>query len=184
MYSAVADTAVEVAVDAPENTNVYINDVYGKSAKFDSLNHRMVRVVVQEGEKEPVIYYVNLKTQAQADEDAVADVIAKIDAIGEVTKDSGSSIKAARKAYDALSDAQKELVTNYQTLLDAEKSYKKLTRPTGGSSSSSTTDDKKNDGKDVKSGNTGDAGITLYLGMGLVAVMAGAGIVTRKRKEN
>ena len=92
--------------------------------------------------------------------------------------------KAARKAYDALSDAQKELVTNYQTLLDAEKSYKKLTRPTGGSSSSSTTDDKKNDGKDVKSGNTGDAGITLYLGMGLVAVMAGAVIVTRKRKEN
>ena len=184
VYSAVADTAVEVAVDAPENTNVYINDVYGKSAKFDSLNHRMVRIVVQEGEKEPVIYYVNLKTQAQADEDAVADVIAKIDAIGEVTKDSGSSIKAARKAYDALSDAQKELVTNYQTLLDAEKSYKKLTRPTGGSSSSSTTDDKKNDGKDVKSGNTGDAGITLYLGMGLVAVMAGAVIVTRKRKEN
>ncbi len=184
VYSAVADTAVEVAVDAPEGANVYINDVYGKSAKFDSLNHRMVRVVVQEGEKEPVIYYVNLKTQAQADEDAVADVIAKIDAIGKVTKDSGSDIKAARKAYDALSDAQKELVTNYQTLLDAEKSYKKLTRPTGGSSSSSTTDDKKNDGKDVKSGNTGDAGITLYLGMGLVAVMAGAVIVTRKRKEN
>ena len=29
----------------------------------------------------------------------------------------------------------------------------------------STTDDKKNDGKDVKSSNTGDAGITLYLGM-------------------
>ena len=184
VYSAVADTAVEVAVDAPEGANVYINDVYGKSAKFDSLNHRMVRVVVQEGEKEPVIYYVNLKTQAQADEDAVADVIAKIVGDGEVTKDSGSSIKAARKAYDALSDAQKELVTNYQTLLDAEKSYKKLTRPTGGSSSSSTTDDKKNDGKDVKSGNTGDAGITLYLGMGLVAVMAGAVIVTRKRKEN
>ena len=124
-----------------------------------------------------------LKKEA-ADKAAVDDVIAKIDAIGEVTKDSGSSIKAARKAYDALSDAQKELVTNYQTLLDAEKSYKKLTRPTGGSSSSSTTDDKKNDGKDVKSGNTGDAGITLYLGMGLVAVMAGAVIVTRKRKEN
>ena len=39
-------------------------------------------------------------------------------------------------------------------------------------------------GKDVKSGNTGDAGITLYLGMGLVAVLAGAVIVSRKRKEN
>ena len=42
----------------------------------------------------------------------------------------------------------------------------------------------QNSFKDVKSGNTGDAGITLYLGMGLVAVMAGAVIVTRKRKEN
>lgn len=44
----------------------------------------------------------------------------------------------------------------------------------------STTPDKK----PVKSGNTGDAGITLYLGMALVAVLAGAVIVTRKRKEN
>ena len=39
-------------------------------------------------------------------------------------------------------------------------------------------------GKDVKSGNTGDAGVTLYVGLGLVAVLAGAVIVIRKRKEN
>ena len=126
VYSAVADTAVEVAVDAPENTNVYINDVYGKSAKFDSLNHRMVRVVVQEGEKEPVIYYVNLKTQAQADEDAVADVIAKINAIGTVTLKSKKAIDAARKAYDKLTAAQQARVSNYAALTAAETTYAKL----------------------------------------------------------
>ena len=126
VYSAVADTAVEVAVDAPEGANVYINDVYGKSAKFDSLNHRMVRVVVQEGEKEPVIYYVNLKTQAQADEDAVADVIAKINAIGTVTLDSKSAIDEARKAYDKLTAAQQAKVSNYATLTAAETTYAKL----------------------------------------------------------
>ena len=126
VYSAVADTAVEVAVDAPEGANVYINDVYGKSAKFDSLNHRMVRVVVQEGEKEPVIYYVNLKTQAQADEDAVADVIAKINAIGTVTLDSKSAIDEARKAYDKLTAAQQARVSNYAALTAAETTYAKL----------------------------------------------------------
>ena len=126
VYSAVADTAVEVAVDAPEGANVYINDVYGKSAKFDSLNHRMVRVVVQEDEKEPVIYYVNLKTQAQADEDAVADVIAKIDAIGTVTLDSKSAIDEARKAYDKLAAEQQAKVSNYAALTAAETTYAKL----------------------------------------------------------
>ena len=134
VYSAVADTAVEVAVDAPEGANVYINDVYGKSAKFDSLNHRMVRVVVQEGEKEPVIYYVNLKTQAQADEDAVADVVAKIDAIGTVTLDSKKAIDAARKAYDKLTAAQQAKVSNYATLTDAETAYANLPRSSGSGS--------------------------------------------------
>lgn len=56
----------------------------------------------------------------------------------------------------------------------------KLTKPGIKPSNSSSTgcDAKKNDGK------TGDAGITLYLGMALAAVLAGAVIVIRKRKEN
>ena len=44
-----------------------------------------------------------------------------IDAIGEVTADSGDAIKAARAAYDALTDTQKELVKNYEKLLAAEE---------------------------------------------------------------
>ena len=43
----------------------------------------------------------------------------------------------------------------------------------------------QSNGKDVKSGSTGDAGITLYVGMGLVAAMAcGALVMKRRRKED
>lgn len=50
-----------------------------------------------------------------------------IDAIGEVTLESGDAIKAARAAYDALTDTQKELVKNYEKLLAAEELYEELT---------------------------------------------------------
>lgn len=55
------------------------------------------------------------------------EVIALIDAIGTVTKDSKAKIDAARKAYDKLTSAQKALVTNYSTLTAAEKTYAELT---------------------------------------------------------
>ncbi|WP_419020513.1 S-layer homology domain-containing protein [Intestinimonas butyriciproducens] len=58
---------------------------------------------------------------------AVDNVIDLIDAIGTVTKDSDNAIKAARTAYDALTDNQKELVSNYSTLVAAEKKYAELT---------------------------------------------------------
>ena len=52
-----------------------------------------------------------------------------IDAIGTVTTSSGTAITAARNAYDALTDEQKALVSNYQALLDAEARYRALTAP-------------------------------------------------------
>lgn len=48
---------------------------------------------------------------------------ALIDAIGEVTKDSGEAIEAARTAFDALTDEQKSRVTNADALSDAERAY-------------------------------------------------------------
>ncbi|MBQ6782620.1 MAG: InlB B-repeat-containing protein [Acholeplasmatales bacterium] len=58
----------------------------------------------------------------------VAVVKARIDAIGIVvyTDDCKAKIDAARAAYDALTESQKGLVTNYQTLVDAEAAYAKL----------------------------------------------------------
>lgn len=49
-----------------------------------------------------------------------------IDAIGEVTLESGDAIEAAREAYDALTDTQKELVKNYEKLTAAEEAYTAL----------------------------------------------------------
>jgi|GEM_PF-5423463 len=59
--SAVVDGPFKVAVDAPEGTNIYINNNCAAEAQFDQLPlHKIVRVIVQQGEKEPAIYVINL----------------------------------------------------------------------------------------------------------------------------
>lgn len=70
-------------------------------------------------------------TAAEAEYKRLADIkdcVEKIDAIGtvEYTEACKALIDAARSAYDALSDASKEAVTNYQTLVDAEAKYAEL----------------------------------------------------------
>ncbi len=57
---------------------------------------------------------------------AAQPVIELIDAIGEVTVDSGDAIAAAREAYNALSAEAKNYVTNFRVLVDAEFLYKNL----------------------------------------------------------
>lgn len=59
------------------------------------------------------------------------EVIALINAIGVVDLTKSDVIAKARAAYDALSAADKKLVTNYQTLLDAEAAYAKLVAELG-----------------------------------------------------
>ena len=56
----------------------------------------------------------------KADKDAAQVVSDQIQAIGEVTLDSESAIVSARTAYDALTDAQKQYVTNAQLLTEQE----------------------------------------------------------------
>lgn len=131
-----------------------------------------------------------LKKEA-ADKAAVDDVIAKIDAIGKVKldKDSKAKITAARAAYDALDDELKEQVTNYNTLLAAEKRYQQL-RDKQNANDGSTSDsadgktDSKTDGKNVKSGNTADnSHLTLWLG-GVVVSAAALALLARKRRQD
>ena len=131
-----------------------------------------------------------LKKEA-ADKAAVDDVIAKIDAIGKVKldKDSKAKITAARAAYDALDDELKAQVTNYNTLLAAEKRYQQL-RDKQNANDGSTSDsadgktDSKTDGKNVKSGNTADnSHLTLWLG-GVVVSAAALALLARKRRQD
>ena len=72
-----------------------------------------------------VLYIV---ATAPATDPDVENVIALIDAIGTVenTDACEAKIDDARAAYDALTDTQKTLVTNYTTLTDAETAYANL----------------------------------------------------------
>ena len=54
------------------------------------------------------------------------EVIALIDNLGEITLESETAIKEAEKAYAELSEEQKKLVTNYQTLVAARNRYEEL----------------------------------------------------------
>ena len=65
--------------------------------------------------------------QQDAQDQAAADaVIAKINAIGTVSLDSQDAIAQARAAYDALTEAQKALVSNYNLLTAAEEKLAQL----------------------------------------------------------
>lgn len=73
-------------------------------------------------------YTVNVTVEVAIEDpqEAANEVMGMINAIGEVTLDSETAIQAARSAYDALSDEAKVLVTNLQTLIDAEADLAEL----------------------------------------------------------
>ncbi len=74
-------------------------------------------------------YSVLTDAEAALDAAYAKQVYDKIDAIGDVTADSKDAIEAARAAYDALTDAQKEQVSNYSVLTSAEDQLYDLTVP-------------------------------------------------------
>ena len=127
-------------------------------------------------------------SEDKKDESAANEAINLINGIGTVTKNSKDRIDAARKAYDGLTEDQKKLVPDsvLKTLTDAEAAYAKLTKPgtKPGNSSNTGSDTKKDDGKTVKSGKTGDAGIVLYAAMGLLSLTGGALVLGKKKKQD
>ena len=127
-------------------------------------------------------------SEDKKDESAANEAINLINGIGKVDKSSKSKIEAARKAYDGLTEDQKKLVPDsvLKTLTDAEAAYAKLTKPgtKPGNSSGTGSDTKKDDGKTVKSGKTGDAGIVLYAAMGLLSLTGGALVLGKKKKQD
>lgn len=67
-----------------------------------------------------------LEEQQEADQKAAKKVEEQINGIGTVTLESKSAIEAARAAYENLSESQKKLVSNLETLTKAEAELKKL----------------------------------------------------------
>lgn len=75
------------------------------------------------------VYTVTVVSNKLADDKSAAEEADKlIAAIGDVTAESGEAIKAARTAYDRLTDEQKALCSNYDILTAAEKAYAELTK--------------------------------------------------------
>ena len=62
----------------------------------------------------------------KADKDAAQAVDGQIQAVGEVTLESEGAIQAARAAYDALTDVQKQYAANAQLLTDQENALAAL----------------------------------------------------------
>ena len=123
MVDAAAAKAAEDLIDAIGEVTLESGDaIKAARAAYDALT---------DTQKELVKNYEELTAAEEAYTALVDAAAAKavddlIDAIGEVTADSGDAIKAARAAYDALTDTQKELVKNYEKLLAAEELYEEL----------------------------------------------------------
>ena len=99
---------------------------------------------------------------------AAEEVKKLIDAIGEVTMKSEKKIQNVRKAYDALTEEQKKLVDNLDTLLAAERCLEELKK----------ADDGK---KPVKTDDSMNIG--LYLTLGISSVLAVAALIFCKLAE-
>ena len=114
-----------------EDDNIYINNQRVKSGEASSeftvpqTGEKLVRVIVQNGEKNPQIYLLKI-VAGMTDDDKIQEVKDLIDSIGDVTLNKEAAIKAAREAYDALDDALKAQVDNYEVLTAAEEKLEQL----------------------------------------------------------
>ena len=125
-------------------------------------------------------YQTLLDAEAKLADLQAADAVEKlIDAIGTVTLDSEEAIKAARGAYDALTEEQKELVGNYQTLLDAEAKLAQLKKD---AEKPSQPEQPAKPSEDANKPATGDAGVALWLTVMCMTTLLGAALVSKKRK--
>ena len=151
-YSTLKATADEAAVNqvAANAVTAKINAIgtveYTTESKAKIDDARTAYDALTEAQKALVTNYGTLTAaestystlKATADEAAVNQVAAnavtaKINAIGtvEYTTESKAKIDDARTAYDALTEAQKNLVTNYATLTSAESTYASWTSAGG-----------------------------------------------------
>ena len=118
------EESVSISVAGAADDNIYVNnqriaaDGKAEIALSSQSEIKTVRIIVQNGEKQPVYAYLKLVPD---DVKAAEQVEELIDAIGDVTLDSYDNITAARTAYDKLSDNAKTLVGSYETLTAAEE---------------------------------------------------------------
>ena len=114
-----------------------------------------------------------------ADKEAAAEVDRLIKAVGdEITLDSREAIEAARAAYNALTDSQKALVKNLDSLIKAESVYDAITEK----QETENQDVHEQKGEDSHTPKTGDdQSLTPWL---LMILLGGSGISLIKRRKD
>ena len=98
-------------------------DVANARAAYDALSDAQQALVTNYSVLKAAEQKIADLQQAAADQAAaqqVIDAIAALQPTDELTLEDADDVAAARSAYDALTDAQKALVTNYETLAAAE----------------------------------------------------------------
>ena len=195
MVEDLIDELPEVSAVNYSNYQQYLSAVTVARASFNALSKAQQKAVADSGK----LAELEKMEQAVAGFQAIDEVKNQLDKLpnaGSLTINDRDAVKAAQEAYDKLTDEQKEYLSFAQidkmdeltSRMDEIIKENPTPTPTPGGNTGNNSSAKnpyqKDNGKDVKSGNTGDAGVTLYVGMGLVAVLAGAVIITRKRKEN
>lgn len=126
--------------DTPEIADAVVNVTYSLQITFeDGTVHELSSFAVDDMEEVAICYEdevsfltymsksenVEINTKeaelaVRADKEAARIVADQIQNVGEVTLDSEAAIQAARAAYDALTDLQKQMVPNGQLLADQE----------------------------------------------------------------
>ena len=119
-YEAAVHDSFDVRVNASEGANVYINGERVTEKHFDAVPmHGKIRIIVQEGEKEPVIYVVTLKDFTTDGANQVIEQIEKLPEIQELDITDKDAVNQAKAAFDSLNEEQKLLVSeNLQTKLN------------------------------------------------------------------
>lgn len=133
-------------------------------------------------------------TEKKEEQKSVNEIIKAIDNIGEVTSESEKEIKAARDAFNALSDEDKKKVTNEDKLIEAEKKLAEIKTaeiemPSTESTLNAATGISLSTAKDVEAeadSEEGSMGRTIGIVLAVLAVSgaaAGGVYYVKKNKE-
>ena len=77
MLDADVEGIFDIRVNAMKNANVYINSLRSNTAFLEKADHGIVRVIVQEGKKAPLIYYFRINQSSQPEGRGVSEVLLK-----------------------------------------------------------------------------------------------------------
>lgn len=134
------DSPAEGVEDKPEIADAVVNITYSVQLTFeDGTVHELSSFAVDDVDEVTLCYedevtFLTYKSKSQnveistkeaelalkSDREAAKAVADQIQNVGEVTLDSEAAIQAARAAYDALTDMQKQMVPNGQLLAEQE----------------------------------------------------------------